>query len=50
MQHDSRAYLWDVRQAADVVVEHSRVWRIIQKSLPSLRAKVAALLGDLGPP
>ena len=40
MQHDSRAYLWDVRQAADA----------IQESLPPLRAKVAALLDDLGPP
>ena len=116
MQHDSRAYLWDVRQAADAildivagidlktysetevihsaverkfqiigealnqlskaapalaasipdlsrivafrnvlihgyaVVEHPRVWRIIQESLPSLRAKVAALLDELGPP
>jgi len=116
MQHDSRAYLWDVLQAADAtlnivtgidlktyadtevihsaverkfqiigealnqlskadpslaasipdlpqivafrnvlihgyaVVEHPRVWRIIQESLPALRAKVAALLDDLGPP
>lgn len=116
MQHDSRAYLWDVRQAADAVldfvagidlktytqaqvihsaverkfqiigealsqlskadpafaasipdlpqivafrnvlihgyavVEHPRVWRIIQESLPPLRAKVAALLDDLGAP
>jgi uncharacterized protein with HEPN domain len=116
MQHDSRAYLWDVRQAADAildfvagldwktyaeaqvihaaverkfqiigealnqlskadpalaaripdltqivafrnvlihgyaVVEHPRVWRIIQESLPPLRAKVAALLDKLGPP
>lgn len=32
------------------VVEHPRVWRIIQESLPPLRAKVAALLEDLGPP
>ena len=73
MQHDSRAYLWDVRQAADgealnqlskadpalaasipdlpriiafrnvlihgyAVVEHPRVWRIIQESLPPRRA------------
>jgi len=116
MQHDSRAYLWDVRQAADAildfvagidlktyaeariihsaverkfqiigealnqlskgdpalaasipdlpqivafrnvlihgyaVVEHPRVWRIIQESLPPLREKVAALLDELGPP
>ena len=116
MQHDSRAYLWDVRQAADAildfvagidlknyaetqvihsaverkfqiigealnqlsradaalaasipdlprivafrnvlihgyaVVEHPRVWRIIQESLPPLRAKVAALLDELSPP
>jgi uncharacterized protein with HEPN domain len=116
MQHDSRAFLWDVRQAADAildfvagidlktyaetqvihsaverkfqiigealnrlsksdptiatsipdlpqivafrnmlihgyaVVEHPRVWRIIQESLPPLRAKVAALLDELGPP
>jgi len=116
MQHDSRAYLWDVRQAADAildivagidlntysetevthsaverkfqiigealnqlskadpalaasipdlsrivafrnvlihayaVVQHPRVWRIIQESLPPLRAKVAALLDELGPP
>ena len=116
MQHDSRAYLWDARQAADAilefvagidlktyaekqvihsaverkfqiigealnqlskadpalaasipdlprivafrnvlihgyaVVEHPRVWRIIQESLPPLRAKVAALLDALGPP
>ena len=116
MQPDSRAYLWDVRQAADVIldvvagidlktyaesevihstverkfqiigealnrlskaapalaasipdlaqivafrnvlihgyaaVEHPRVWRIIQESLPPLRAKVAALLDELGPP
>lgn len=32
------------------VVEHPRVWRIIQESLPSLRAKLAALLDELGPP
>ncbi len=32
------------------VVEHPRVWRIIQESLPPLRAKVAALLDELGPP
>jgi len=116
MQHDTRAYLWDVRQAADTilefiagidlktytetqvihaaverkfqiigealnqlskaapdlaasipdlprivafrnvlihgyaVVEHPRVWRIIQESLPPLRAKVVALLDSLGPP
>jgi uncharacterized protein with HEPN domain len=116
MQHDSRAYLWDVRQAADAildfvagldwktyadtqvihaaverkfqiigealnqlskadpalaaripdltqivafrnvlihgyaVVEHPRVWRIIQESLPPLHAKVVALLDELGPP
>jgi uncharacterized protein with HEPN domain len=116
MQHDTRAYLWDVRQAADAilefiagidlktytetqvihaaverkfqiigealnqlskaapdlaasipdlprivafrnvlihgyaVVEHPRVWRIIQESLPPLRAKVVALLDSLGPP
>ena len=64
MQHDLRAYLWDVRQAADAildfvagidlktyaVVEHPRVWRIVQESLPPLRAKVAALLDELGPP
>ena len=66
MQHDSRAYLWDVRQAADAIldivsfrnvlihgyalVEHPRVWRIVQESLPSLRAKIAALLDELGPP
>ena len=50
MQHDSRAYLWDVHQGADAIVEHSRAWRIIQESLPPLRAKVAALLDDLSPP
>jgi uncharacterized protein with HEPN domain len=50
MQHDSRAYLWDVRQAADAILEHPRVWRIIEESLPLLRAKVAALLDELGPP
>lgn len=116
MQHDSRAYLWDVRQAADAildfvagidlktyaeaqvihsaverkfeiigealnqlsktdpalaeripglvgivafrnllihgyaVVEHPRVWRIVQESLPALRATVAKLLDELGPP
>lgn len=32
------------------VVEHPRVWRIIQESLPPLRAKVAALLDKLGQP
>ena len=32
------------------VVEHPRVWRIIKESVPPLRAKVAALLDDLGPP
>ena len=116
MQHDSRAYLWDARKAADAildivagidlktyaatevihsaverkfqiigealnqlskadpalsasipdlpqivafrnvlihgyaVVEHPRVWRIIQESLPPFRAQVAALLDQLGPP
>lgn len=32
------------------VVEHDRVWRIAQASLPVLRAEVAALLNELGPP
>jgi uncharacterized protein with HEPN domain len=32
------------------VVEHDRVWRIAQASLPGLRATVAALLDELGPP
>ena len=32
------------------VVEHDQVWRIAQTSLPSLRAVVAALLDELGPP
>ena len=50
MQHDSRAYLWDVRQTADAILEHRRVWRAIQESLPPLRAKLAALLDELGPP
>jgi uncharacterized protein with HEPN domain len=31
-------------------VEHDQVWRIIQTSLPDLRASVAALLDELGPP
>ncbi len=29
-------------------VEHARVWRIIESSLPGLRAAVAALLEELG--
>ena len=32
------------------VVEHDQVWRIVQSSLPGLRAAVAALLDELGPP
>jgi uncharacterized protein with HEPN domain len=32
------------------VVEHDRVWRIAEASLPGLRAAVAALLDELGPP
>jgi uncharacterized protein with HEPN domain len=32
------------------VVEHDRVWRIAQESLPGLRATVAALLNEMGPP
>ena len=31
------------------VVDHARVWRIIESSLPGLRAAVAALLDELGP-
>jgi uncharacterized protein with HEPN domain len=31
-------------------VDHARVWRIIEASLPALRAAVAALLDELGPP
>lgn len=31
-------------------VEHSRVWRIADASLPGLRAAVAALLEELGAP
>ena len=31
-------------------VEHDRVWRIAETSLPGLRAAVAALLAELGPP
>lgn len=30
-------------------VEHDRVWRIVQTSLPGLRAAVVALLNELGP-
>jgi uncharacterized protein with HEPN domain len=32
------------------VVEHDRVWRIAETSLPGLRATVAALLQEMGPP
>ncbi len=32
------------------VVEHDRVWRIAEVSLPGLRATVAALLDEFGPP
>ncbi len=32
------------------VVEHARVLRIVETSLPGLRASVSALLGELGPP
>jgi uncharacterized protein with HEPN domain len=32
------------------VVEHDRVWRIAETSLPGLRAAVTALLDELGPP
>ena len=115
MEHDSRAYLWDARDAADAIidfvagidlkayadtpvihsaverkfeiigealnrlakadpalarripelagivafrnvlihgyarVEHPRVWRIVQESLPALRAAAAKLLDELGP-
>ena len=38
MQHDSRAYLWDVRQAADAILEHLRVWRIIQETVSTSRS------------
>jgi len=31
-------------------VEHDRVWRIAEASLPGLRATVADLLDELGPP
>lgn len=114
MQRDARAYLWDVREAADAIqtfiagvdfktyqatplihsaverkfeisgeaqnsltktdpgmarripeyveiiafrnqlihgyaaVDHARVWRIAQTSLPGLRARAAALLDELG--
>jgi uncharacterized protein with HEPN domain len=30
-------------------IEHARVWKITQSSLPSLRAAVAALLQEFGP-
>jgi uncharacterized protein with HEPN domain len=30
-------------------IEHGRVWRTIEKSLPGLRASVSALLDELGP-
>jgi len=32
------------------VVEHARVWRIIESSLPGLRAAVSALLSELESP
>jgi uncharacterized protein with HEPN domain len=32
------------------VVQHDRVWRVIEASLPDLRATVAALLDELEPP
>lgn len=32
------------------VVEHPRVWRIVQESLPAIRATAAKLLDELGPP
>jgi uncharacterized protein with HEPN domain len=35
---------------AYAVVEHDRVWRIAEASLPGLRVAVAALLDELGPP
>jgi len=50
MRHDSRTYLWDVRQAAHAIGGHSRAWRIIQENLSPLRATVVALLDELGPP
>ena len=116
MEHDSRAYLWDVRDAADAIldfvagidlktyadtpvihsaverkfevigealnrlskadpalagripelagivafrnvlihgyarVEHARVWRIVQESLPALLANASKLLDELGQP
>jgi len=31
-------------------VDHQRVWRIVNESLPALRSAVAALLDELGPP
>jgi uncharacterized protein with HEPN domain len=31
-------------------IDHDRVWRIVQTSLPGLQAAVSALLGELGPP
>ena len=32
------------------VVDHARVWRIIETAIPALRTTVAALLKELGPP
>jgi uncharacterized protein with HEPN domain len=31
-------------------IDHDRVWRIIETSLPGLQATVSALLTELGPP
>jgi uncharacterized protein with HEPN domain len=31
-------------------IEHERVWRIAETSLPALRTAVAALLDELSPP
>jgi uncharacterized protein with HEPN domain len=30
-------------------IEHDRVWKIAENSLPGLRSAVAALLDELGP-
>lgn len=32
------------------MVDHARVWRIVEQSLPELRAAVASLLERVGPP
>ncbi|HEX5716535.1 MAG TPA: hypothetical protein VF179_10275 [Thermoanaerobaculia bacterium] len=63
MRREPRAYLWDVREAADAILEftlglrldgyatvdHPTVWETLQSQVPTLRNCVAELLDAYGP-